>query len=115
MATIFTSFITNMREYKSIDNLKDVVFLISFERNGQRDVDGNRYYANYVGNIQCPVPSGDSFIPYNELTEEIVLDWINQIADIASIDADIDKKIDEQITPSVVNLPFPWLPTPENI
>jgi hypothetical protein len=115
MATNFNTLITNMKEYKVVDNLQDVVFQVSFQRNGQRDVDGNRYYANYIGNVQCPVPSGDSFIPYSELTEEIVLGWINEIADIDLIDADINKKIDEQISPSVVTLPFPWISTPENI
>jgi hypothetical protein len=52
----------------------------------------------------------DSFIPYNELTEEQVLGWVWDSGCInkEAIESAIDQKIQEIIDPPIVSLPLPW-------
>ena len=70
-------------------------------------VDG-QYTAEIGGNTQFTVQEG-TFIPYDQLTSEIVLGWIpaNQIA---SAQACVQGQIDSMITPPIspANTPLPW-------
>lgn len=57
--------------------------------------------------------SDPDFIPYSELTEEIVIGWIQNQLGISQIDsyyASIAGQIEEQINPPVtpVDSPLPW-------
>lgn len=58
------------------------------------------------------MPEGDTFIPFAELTEEIVLGWIKDIV-VGSyeehVNAQIQRQIDESITP-VGEARLPWAP-----
>lgn len=53
------------------------------------------------------------FIPYADLTEDTVIDWIQQdlgVDGVANLEACIQGQIDSQINPPVVpvNTPLPW-------
>jgi hypothetical protein len=70
-------------------------------------VDG-QYTANIPGNSQFTMQEG-TFIPYDQLTPEIVIGWI-PASDIASAQACVQGQIDSMITPPVSpqNTPLPW-------
>jgi hypothetical protein len=58
------------------------------------------------------MPEGTSFVPFAELTEEIVIDWINTVVLESPgyqkhIDAQMQKQIDDVITP-VTEAALPW-------
>ena len=58
------------------------------------------------------MPEGTSFVPFAELTEEIVIDWINTVILESPgyqkhIDAQMQKQIDDVITP-VTEASLPW-------
>ncbi len=58
------------------------------------------------------MPEGTSFVPFAELTEEIVIDWINTVVLESPgyqkhIDAQMQKQIDDVITP-VTEASLPW-------
>jgi hypothetical protein len=71
-------------------------------------VDGE-YTANIDGNTQFTSQQGPDFIPYDQLTEAIVIGWIPAEA-MASAQACVQGQIDSLITPPVSpqNTPLPW-------
>jgi hypothetical protein len=61
-------------------------------------------------------PQQQNFIPFEQLTEEIVIGWIKQVVvgDYAQhVNAQIMKQIAEKTTP-VTNTPMPWAPAPQS-
>ena len=68
------------------------------------------YSGTCYGSCSFAAPTG-SFTPYNELTEQQVLDWCyaNGV-DQAAIEANVSQQIENQINPPVVSLPLPWVP-----
>jgi hypothetical protein len=81
-------------------------------------VDGS-YTASLSNTAQFSTQSVSPFIPYDQLTNEIVVGWIQQdlgVNGVNSIEACIQGQIDSQINPPVVpqNTPLPWA-TPATI
>ena len=79
------------------------------ETTGSGDTE-QTYSGTCYGSASFPAPSG-SFTPYNQLTEQQVLDWCyaNGV-DQAAIEANVTLQIENQINPPVVSLPLPWNP-----
>lgn len=63
------------------------------------------------------MPEGDVFIPFEQLTEEIVLQWIKDVVSASpSYEAHINEKIQEEIDSKhspIVDNPMPWAPPPQ--
>ena len=58
-------------------------------------------------------PPTGSFTPYEDLTEQQVLDWCYENGvDQSAIEANVTQQINDQINPPVVTLPLPWVPVP---
>ena len=60
------------------------------------------------------MPEGSTFIPFDQLTEEIVIDWIKAVVVGGyeeNVNAQIQKQIDEKHNP-VVEAALPWAPPP---
>jgi endonuclease I len=58
------------------------------------------------------MPDGYTFVPFEELTEEMVLDWIKAVVVGGyeeHVNAQIQKQIDEKHNP-VVEAALPWAP-----
>jgi hypothetical protein len=72
-------------------------------------VDGE-YAATIQGNTQFSSQQGAEFIPYDQLTEAVVIGWIPESA-ITSAQACVQGQIDSMITPPVspANTPLPWV------
>ena len=87
-------------------SLTDVVITADWRCNGSQD----SYSGTCYGSCSFAPPSG-AFTPYNELTEQQVLDWCyaNGV-DQAAIEANVTQQINDQINPPVVVLPLPWAP-----
>jgi hypothetical protein len=112
--TNYTWNVTNLFT-ETIDGKEDYVVTALYETIG---VDGEYYrIAKWQFTIQhrrCD----STFIPYADLTEEIVITWIKETLGengIISIEACIQGQIDSQINPPQVpvNTPLPW-ETPTN-
>ena len=71
-------------------------------------VDG-QYTASIDGNTQFTSQQGSTFVPYDQLTEAIVLGWI-PAEQTASAQACVQGQIDSLITPPVSpqDTPLPW-------
>jgi len=86
--------------------LTDVVITADWRCNGSQD----SYSGTCYGSCSFQPPTG-SFTPYNELTEQQVLDWcFANGVDQAAIEANVTAQIEAQIDPPVVVLPLPWVP-----
>ena len=94
---------------KTVDGQQDYVVIAAYDVTG---VDGT-FSSSLSNTAQFSTESVSSFIPYAELTEEIVLGWIK--ADLGengvhSIEACIAGQIESQKKPPVVPVvtPLPW-------
>ena len=87
----------------------DVVITADWRCNGSQD----NYSGTCYGSCSFQPPTG-SFTPYDELTEQQVLDWCyaNGV-DKTAIEANVSLQIENQINPPVVVLPLPWVPPVE--
>ena len=85
----------------------DVVITADWRCNGSQD----SYSGTCYGSCSFAPPSGSGFTPYNELTEQQVLDWCySNGVDKTAIEANVTAQIEAQINPPVVSLPLPWVP-----
>jgi hypothetical protein len=53
-------------------------------------------------------PPTEGFVPYDELTEEIVEGWLNENTDVEALDAELAIQLDNIINPKTVVLPNPF-------
>jgi len=88
----------------------DVVITADWRCNGSQD----QYSGTCYGSASFAPPSG-SFTPYDQLTEQQVLDWcFANGVDKTAIEANVTQQINDQINPPVVAPPLPWVePAPE--
>ena len=89
-------------------SLTDVVITADWRCNGTDET----YSGTCYGSCSFAPPSG-SFTPYEDLTEQQVLDWcFANGVDKNAIEANVTAQIENQINPPVVALPLPWVPVP---
>jgi hypothetical protein len=92
----------------------DVVITADWRCNGTETIgtgdDEKTYSGTCYGSASFAPPSG-SFTPYEDLTEQQVLDWcFANGVDKTAIEANVTAQIEAQINPPVVSLPLPWVP-----
>jgi hypothetical protein len=79
------------------------------------DEDGNEgTFSGATPFTSTTMPEGDTFVPFDELTEEMVIDWIADVVNGNAgykqhIDDQIMKQINEKIRP-VTEPTLPWKP-----
>ena len=88
----------------------DVVITADWRCNGSQD----SYSGTCYGSCSFAPPT-EGFTPYDQLTEQQVLDWCyaNGV-DQAAIEANVTQQINDQINPPVVVLPLPWAAEPSS-
>jgi hypothetical protein len=86
----------------------DVVITADWRCNGTDET----YSGTCYGSCSFQPPTG-SFTPYEDLTQDQVLQWCyaNGV-DKSAIEANVSLQIENQINPPVVVLPLPWVPVP---
>ncbi len=87
----------------AIDGLTDVVV----------QVNAYRQISNETTSTQIPVCVGlavptEGFIPYADLTQQIVEGWLDASTDVAALDAELESQLDNIINPKTVVLPNPF-------
>ena len=87
-------------------SLTDVVITADWRCNGTQD----QYSGTCYGSASFAPPSGE-FTPYEDLTEQQVLDWcFANGVDQKAIEANVTAQINDQINPPIIAPPLPWLP-----
>lgn len=122
MANTYQWVVTNMDCYPQNAGQTDVVYkayyyveAFSAETHEVDNPDGSKntipYQATNCGEQDFTYTAGSPYTPYNELTNEIVVGWIQSALGTDGVSAIInklDKMIADQINPPVVNPPLPW-------
>lgn len=91
---------------KNTDNLENVIYSITWNRTA---VDlTNNIPTSICSSINLEIPTNvEGFIPYEQLTEKNIIEWLNQHVNLEKL----DQKLVEQIeyNRSLVHSPnFPW-------
>lgn len=114
MSISYTWRLTSLKKTNTSD-LNDVIIQTNWEKIGT-DEDGNT--GSFPGSSQFDLNTldPDDFISYNDLTEEVILGWI-QSTIIDGYEAHANKTISDQIDEKAsrviqVNSGFPWDPEP---
>ena len=94
---------------QTIDGKQDYVVIANYTVIG---VDGD-HSASLSNIARFSTENVSPFIPYDQLTEAIVIGWIQDelgVDGVANLEACIQGQIDSQINPPVVpvNTPLPW-------
>lgn len=87
------------------DSLTNVVITAHWRCTGTNDEFNGTVYSTC--SFQQP---GDQFTPYDQLTEEQVLNWCwSSGVDKVATEQSIEAQIQQQINPPVVHPPLPWV------
>lgn len=103
--------IVQLECYPEYDGETDVVFVAHWTLNA---TDGT-YTGSVYGSQGVSLDPDAPFVPYNDLTEEQVVGWVQSAMgeeQVAAYEANVAGQIEAQINPPVVTPPLPWA-TPE--
>lgn len=111
MANTYTWTVTNLIGYPVLDGHTDVVTTALYTVLAD---DGAGHTASIQGIQPTPLDPAAPFIPYPDLTPEIVVGWIQSNLGpngVASIEANLAAQIEAQINPPVspMAFPLPWV------
>ena len=87
-------------------NLQDVVYTVHCR---YRATDENGITAETYGAQAVLPPSEEDFTPYNELTKEQVVGWLEASMDVSSMDLYLDNQIELIVNPVDVTPPLPFV------
>jgi hypothetical protein len=104
MATQFNWVVNQLDTAPSLDGLTDVVVVIHWNRIATQD----EIVVSSYGTMNCTTPSETDFTAYPDLTQAQVEGWLDAGLDVPTIDANLDKQIENIINPPIIVLPLPW-------
>ncbi len=81
----------------------DVVYNVHWIATG---VDGD-YSANCIGTQVVPLSEGGTFIPFEDLTNDVVVEWTKEAMgeeQVTQVEASIASQIEDQINPTSVTM-----------
>ena len=110
MSNTYTWTVTNLIGYPVFDGETDVVTTAFYTVVADN---GAGHTASFQSIQPTPLDPERPFIPYNELTNDIVVGWIQQSlgeSGVNTIYGNLDSQIENQINPppSPESLPLPW-------
>ena len=87
------------------DDHTDVVVTAGWRCNGEDET----YTATVYGTASFTLESTDPFTPYEDLTQEQVLDWCwaNGV-DKTAVETSVAEQIENQKNPPIITPPLPW-------
>ena len=89
-------------------DLTDFVVNVHWNRNATEVVNQKEYFASVYGSQSFSKDEVTNFIPYEDLTYEIVCEWLDSSLDVEALDANLDAQIENQVNPPIVVLPLPF-------
>ena len=90
------------------EDLKDFVVLVNWSRFAKETINDKQYDACINGAQSFSKDDVTNFIPYEELTYEIVCGWLDASIDVEALDLNLDAQIENQVNPPVIVLPLPF-------
>ncbi len=108
MANTYKVNVDSISTYKNLDGLENVVFFVKFHLLGTSEDGIEIKYEDWA---HFPEPEGEAFVPFEDITEEIMVSWIlDARPDFMSsakqyVDAEIAIKQQSNV---VENARLPW-------
>jgi len=113
MAINYTWNFNPLEAYPTASGEDNVVFLVHWQLYGST----GSYQGSVIGTQGVTYETGSIFTPFNELTYDIVYNWMTASMGTASMqnyEASVAQQIENQINPPVLIEQAPWLPTGSN-
>ena len=89
--------------------LTDFVVVAHWNRNVKETINGVEYFASVYGSQSFSKDDVTNFIPYEDLTYDIVSSWLDNSIDTEALDLNLDADIENQVNPPIVVLPLPFV------
>ena len=90
-------------------SLTDFVVTAHWNRNAKETINGVEYFASVYGSQSFSKDDVANFIPYEDLTYDIVCGWLDASIDTEALDLNLDAQIENQVNPPIVVLPLPFV------
>lgn len=90
-------------------DLTDFVVTVHWNRNATEVVNEKEYFASVYGSQSFSKDDVANFIPYEDLTYEIVCGWLDSTINVEALDLNLDQQIENQVNPPIVVLPLPFV------
>lgn len=90
-------------------SLTDFVVTAHWNRNAKETINGVDYFASVYGSQSFSKDDVTNFIPYDDLTYDIVCGWLDASLDVEALDLNLNQQIDNQVNPPIVVLPLPFV------
>lgn len=88
--------------------LIDFVITVNWSRYAKETINGVEYFASFFRSQSFSKDDVTNFIPYEDLTYDIVCGWLDASIDVAALDLNLDQQIENQVNPPIVVLPLPF-------
>ena len=88
--------------------LVDFVITVAWSRFAKETINGVDYFASVYGSQSFSKHDVTNFIPYEDLTYDIVCGWLDASLDVEALDLNLDAQIENQVNPPIVVLPLPF-------
>lgn len=109
MATTYKWVVSSLDSYpKDAEGLTDVICVIHWRYQAEQVENDKTYFAEVYGTLSVPSPDPADFVPYDQVTYEIVCSWLEAGLDQVALDENLDAQIEDQINPKVISLPLPF-------
>ena len=101
-------FINQMDSLPVDGDLKDFVINVHWTRKENIVANDIEYFASVYGSQSFSKDDVTNFIPYEDLTYDIVCGWLDASLDVEALDLNLDAQIENQVNPPIIVLPLPF-------
>ena len=102
-------YINQMDSVPTDGTLTDFVINAHWTRFAKETINEKEYQASVYGSQSFSKDDVTNFIPYEDLTYDIVCSWLDSSLDVEALDLNLDQQIENQVNPPIVVLPLPFV------
>lgn len=113
MAITYTFLTDDTMKLEMAPELNGLEKVITRVRYNYLGVDENGNEGTFAGVTPMPAPNTESYKPFEELTAEDIVSWLEVVADKPHMQERIAKQIEAKVSPKYVETPSPWAPPVE--
>jgi hypothetical protein len=114
----FTWVISQLDSIPSLDGMDKVIstihwrahksYVTKYKDGRYKDKEYTAFIADTYGALAVDAPHEASFTPYDEVTKEMVEEWLTAGLDSEAIEANLDAQIQNFLNPPIMAYPLPW-------
>ena len=102
-------YINEMQSLPKDGDLDNFVINVHWSRLAKETINEKEYFASVYGSQSFSKDDVTNFIPYEDLTYEIVCGWLDSTINVEALDLNLDAQIENQVNPPIVVLPLPFV------